>query len=112
MRTHPVLSIGQLRRALLLAVCLNSFDGIFTAIMVGLGLFQEVNPMMDSLLRTSPEMFLTFKLGLVNAVILWVWCQGQYLIGRISVLVVIAAYSAVAIWHLVLTGLLAYSALS
>ncbi len=91
--------------ALVLALSvLNSLDAAFTAVFVRQGLATEANPLMAVLLASSPALFVTVKLALVNGGALCLWMLRRTAMAGVALRASVVAYAMVVAWHLLFVG--------
>ena len=83
----------------ILIIILNSFDGIFTYIMINAGKARELNPIMLCLINYNPIVFLLIKLSVVPLLILMLW-KYKYKLHWSFITTVLVIYSALVIYEL------------
>lgn len=87
----------------LLALCtalLNIVDGALTIYSVGMKLAIEANPLMARLLAISPVLFFLVKFCVVNAALIFLLQKREYLLAKIGLIFVFAAYVYIFKHHL------------
>ena len=92
-------SLNSGHKLILLIILLNSADTVFTSLALDMGL-KELNPLMATILEYGMTWFLFSKLIIVNSMILFVGLIGRnYYIGRMGMVLVSCAYSALIFYH-------------
>ena len=85
----------------ILIILLNSFDGVFTYIMVTAGKVKELNPIMAYLINYNPIVFLLVKLLSVPILIFLLW-KYRYKLHWFSTTVMLGMYSVLVMYELIL----------
>lgn len=83
----------------------NLIDIVSTLILVRTGMFVEVNPLMALLLQT-PFLFVIVKLGVMTAVVLYLWKQKEHKKARFVINVGCWIYGLIAAYYSVIFLLL------
>jgi hypothetical protein len=89
---------------LLALVALNVADASFSAAFLSAGLMSEANPLMRVAWERSPWIFLVAKFALVNVGALALWRGRRRGLTTAALLVCLAAYAVVLVYHLLLVG--------
>lgn len=69
----------------ILIAIFNSFDGIYTYLTVTTGYAKEANPLMKVIIDINPNLFLCFKLVIVNFLIFLFWKYRERVSGEVVI---------------------------
>ena len=84
----------------LAVVVLNLLDAVFTLWWVELGIATEANVLLCGILDSSAVAFMAVKLALVSLGVLLLWRERERRLAVIGLVVCMAAYNALLIYHL------------
>jgi len=79
---------------------LNLMDAVFTLTLVGLGIGQEANPIMDYLLTLDPYVFLGIKVVITPLFLLMGLNAREGLFSKISLSIISAIYTTIVCYQL------------
>lgn len=89
-----------LRGIVAATLILNLTDAVLTVLWAVLGIAQEANPFMDSLLRLGTVPFVLGKIGLVSAGTILLWRFRQKPLAVVALFVSFLAYYFLLLYHL------------
>lgn len=104
-RSRPLLPVGTqqhfrwLEGIVKVTLVLNLLDALFTLVWVSSGLATEANPMLQTLVRERPIVFVGAKLALVGLGSLLLWRLRQRPLAVIAIFVGFIAYYALLLVH-------------
>ena len=81
---------------------LNLVDAISTTIMVGSGLARELNPIAEMLILHNPIVFFLAKMAVITLCVITLFVFKSRKLVQLTITPLVAIYSALLIWHLIL----------